>query len=96
MELDRFWLLPSEEVLGSRHHDHGDTLKASKPVLLFEKESVSSTPTRSYDVALDGQRFLIVSTNVAQDQAMWREYFGETLNIVLNWAEELKKKNTDR
>ena len=70
---------------------NGNSLKAGKPVILFEKECVSSLPTRSYDVTPDGQRFLIVSRNAAQDQTMWREYFGEKMSVVLNWSEELRR-----
>ena len=68
----------------------GDTLKPGIPVLLFEKECVATTPHRSYDVARDGQRFLMVSRNQAEEQAMRRDYFGRKVQIVLNWSEELR------
>ena len=69
----------------------GDTLTAGNPVFLFEKECVRTSPHRSYDVAPDSQHFLMVSQNRAKEQAMWRDYFGKKVNIVLNWSEELRR-----
>ena len=69
----------------------GDTLTAGNPVFLFEKECLRTSPHRSYDVTPDGQHFLMVSQNWAQKQAMWRDYFGRKVNIVLNWSEELRQ-----
>ncbi len=59
----------------------------SKPTLLFEGIYVAGvfggTPGVNYDVAPDGQRFLMVKSE---------EGLGSTqLNINLNWSEELKR-----
>ena len=71
----------------------GDTLTPGNPVFLFEKECVRTQPVRSYDVAPDGQRFLMILNNNAKERrAMWGEYFGKKVKIVLNWSEELSRR----
>jgi hypothetical protein len=58
-----------------------------KPRMLFEGQYVP-TPTTSpnYDVAPDGQRFLML-------KATEQTYSAPTqINVVLNWFEELKQK----
>jgi len=64
----------------------GPVFSAGKPRLLFEQAGLQSTrPIRSWDLSLDGQRFLMVN-------------FGETkptpvteMILVQNWFEELKR-----
>jgi hypothetical protein len=57
-----------------------------KPKMLFEGAYVlSSTPFPNYDVAADGQRFLMIKP-VVQEQAAPTQ-----INVVLNWTEELKR-----
>jgi hypothetical protein len=58
----------------------------SKPELLFEKPYMNAPfYPRSYDVAPDGRRFLMIKEN---DQVA----AATVLNVVLNWFEELKQK----
>ena len=59
--------------------------KYSVPRQLFEGPYVSTAPLRSYDVAADGP-FIMVRQQPPPDQPV------TTLNVVLNWAEELKAK----
>ena len=57
-----------------------------KPKVLFEGSYVSeSTPPGSqyYDIHPDGDRFLMMKEDTAQEQAQ--------INVVLNWFEELKR-----
>ena len=58
------------------------TFTAGKPSLLFEIKYVTSLRSpSSYDVSLDGQRFLMVK----------EEGRGPEIHVVLNWFEELKR-----
>jgi len=64
------------------------TLTAGQPALLFEGDfdSGSLTPgIPSYDVALDGRRFILV-TGAADAESPSR------LDVVLNWVEELRQR----
>jgi Tol biopolymer transport system component len=60
----------------------GPDLKLSKPRVLFEQRYTfgSAQTIGSYDVAADGQRFVMVKDDSGSGR----------LNIVLNWLEELK------
>jgi Tol biopolymer transport system component len=63
----------------------GAVLNVGRPRKLFEKQyepTLALWP--NYDVSLDGQRFLMVKT-VEQEAAPTQ------INVVLNWAEELKR-----
>ena len=62
------------------------TLTAGTPHMLFEGAyRTSSTNSFGYDVAPDGQRFLMIQ-NVELERAATQ------INVVLNWLEELKQK----
>lgn len=57
-----------------------------KPRLLFEKSGyLASDPTRSYDLSLDGQRFLMVKGEQRKPTPVTE------LILVQNWLEELKR-----
>jgi Tol biopolymer transport system component len=62
------------------------TFKAGVPKLLFEGAYSDAYygSTSNYDVADDGQRFLMVQSNALRGT-------GDTLHVVLNWFEELKR-----
>ena len=63
----------------------GPTLTAGKPQRLFDKPYERSLALwANYDVAADGQRFLMVKT-IDQEEAPAQ------INVVLNWFEELKR-----
>ena len=58
------------------------TFDAGKPMLVFEGDFNSSEGGHAhYNVAADGQRFLMVSTDTSTSE----------LHLVLNWFEELKR-----
>ena len=57
------------------------TFSADKPRLLFEGPYVLSSLAASYDVSLDGQRFLMIK----------QEGQGSEINVILNWFEELER-----
>jgi Tol biopolymer transport system component len=59
--------------------------KAGAPRVLFEGPYQSSVPVRSFDVTPDGQ-FIMVRTQDPPDQPVTR------VNVVLGWAEELKRR----
>lgn len=59
------------------------TFIARSPRLLFEKASSFSGVLSEYDVAPDGQRFLIVEP--------MEEFESKQINVVLNWFEELER-----
>ncbi len=58
-------------------------LRVGKPRELFEEPYPDWPPTRHYDVSPDGQRFVMVKRP--------EEFRRNQINVVLNWAEELKR-----
>jgi dipeptidyl aminopeptidase/acylaminoacyl peptidase len=61
------------------------TFSAGKPRLLFERHYLPAASTiPAYDVSHDGQRFLMVEDGEPETPIT-------QINIVLNWAEELKR-----
>ena len=65
------------------------TFEAGRPTLLFEdpgKGARVTTPTRSYDVTPDGERFLMLMPGELPDPTPATEVV-----VVLNWFEELKR-----
>jgi hypothetical protein len=64
----------------------GSNFEAGAPVSLFQthtRQPISSQDVFSYDVAADGQKFLI-NTRVDEPNAA-------PLSIILNWASEMEK-----
>ena len=59
--------------------------KAGEPHPLFSGPYAETTPLRSYDVTADGN-FMMVRREGAPDEPVMK------LNVVLGWAEELKRK----
>ncbi len=55
-------------------------------VLLFQGEYESDYYSSSYDVAPDGQRFVMIRRGEEADTSAPQQ-----LNVVLNWFEELKR-----
>ena len=62
----------------------GEQLTPSKPQPLFQTGIIVTPVQDQYAVTRDGQRFLILTSEQATG--------GPTLNIVVNWFEELKEK----
>jgi len=63
------------------------TFRAGRPEILFEGRYVTSRVMRSipyYDISPDGQRFLMIKEETAQQDTA-------QINVVLNWFEELKR-----
>jgi hypothetical protein len=61
------------------------SFRAGKGRLLFEGPYARSVPVRSYDIAADGRRFLMV---LPAEKKMSEP--PTQVTIVLNWIEELK------
>jgi serine/threonine-protein kinase len=64
----------------------GTVFKIGVPHKLFEANFLATMPQRSYDVMPDGQHFIMTRREEFPDQSVGK------LNVVLNWAEELKKR----
>ncbi|MEO8097383.1 MAG: protein kinase [Acidobacteriota bacterium] len=62
-----------------------DGSRVGAPRVLFEGPYQSSTPLRSYDMTSDGQ-FIMMRVGEEPDQKVTK------LNVVLGWAEELKRR----
>jgi hypothetical protein len=75
---------PTRSMMAVDVSTTGD-FKASNPRLLFEGPYGRTTPLRSYDVTPDGQ-FIMRRSQPPPDQPV------TTLNVVLGWAEELKRR----
>jgi hypothetical protein len=63
----------------------GPAFSAGTPRLLFEGPFRTDGPSRSYDVAPDGQRFLMVQ------EVQWPQAQVSQMVLVQNWVEELKR-----
>jgi Tol biopolymer transport system component len=61
------------------------TIIAGRPMVLFEAQFADhpSSRSRGYDVSPDGNKFLMVLEETAEQQ--------NQINVILNWAEELKR-----
>jgi len=65
----------------------GGGLATSKPRLLFEKSGYSgAVPIRSWDLSLDGQRFLMIKLDQRKPTPVTE------MILVQNWTEELKQR----
>ncbi len=79
---------------------NGGNIVPGKPVELFRARGISidpvrydMNPVRFYDVTPDGQRFVIVYQEQPEaDEDPYKKHHGQMVNVVLNWAEELKQK----
>ncbi len=64
----------------------GATFPRSQPRVLFESGDVAgSTPVRSYDLAPDDERFVMYTATQVEPQPV------TSINVVLNWVEELER-----
>jgi hypothetical protein len=62
--------------------------RTDTPRLLFEAkagEYDGTAPVRGWEVSADGQRFLLLRSNASLDKPV------TAMNVVLNWAEALKR-----
>jgi serine/threonine-protein kinase len=69
--------------------EHGPSWAATTPTVLIKEGYLMSSIFilgRTYDIAPDGQRFLMIKEGAGADQAAPR-----SLIVVLNWVEELKR-----
>ena len=70
----------------------GGELIPGKPVVLFEGDYSYANPIRTYDVSADRQHFLMIRQ---PEKGPWaeglEEFYGDRVNVVLNWFEELKR-----
>ncbi len=65
------------------------TLRVGDPSVLFETQYYSFLSQRTYDIAPDGQRFLMVKEDAATDD-LTDPFAGLTqIHVVLNWFSEL-------
>jgi len=67
--------------------DTEPTFRAGSAELLFEQQYATFVERRNYDIAPDGQRFLMIKEAAASDAATT-----EQLVVVLNWFHELKER----
>jgi eukaryotic-like serine/threonine-protein kinase len=65
------------------------TFTAGTPVKLFEGPYFVALGGRSYDVSLDGKRFVMIRETSEEEQPS-----ADSVVIVLNWREELKRRLT--
>ena len=65
------------------------SFSAGNPTKLFDARYFSAGQARSYDVARDDQRFLMIKDNVADQTSTSTP---ASMVVVLNWFEELKQR----
>ena len=68
------------------------TFSADNPVKLFDGPWYAGQAGRIYDVSRDGRRFLMIKQSTPPQAATDQVAPPTTLNVVLNWAAELKQK----
>jgi hypothetical protein len=64
------------------------TFSPGNPTKLFDGRYFAGPIGRTYDVSLDGQRFLMIKDNAGGDQTS----APASIVVVLNWTEELKQR----
>ena len=69
------------------YRSEAGSFRAERPRELFEKVFHRSPLYGSYDVAPDGQRFLMIGLG---DPSRPTEVDGTHINIVLNWFDEIE------
>jgi hypothetical protein len=66
---------------------------AGKPHLLFEGPYLVNNPMRGYDVAADGQHFVMIRASAEPEPAKAAQSSpAPQMHVVLNWTEELKRR----
>jgi serine/threonine-protein kinase len=81
-----FFLDESGRLMTVATHTAGGAFVAGTPVKVFDANYVSPGVYRSYDVASDGRRFLMIKTTATTEPA------ARTMIVVLNWLDELKSR----
>jgi serine/threonine-protein kinase len=66
----------------------GSTLRPGNPTTLLDRPYYSGFNLGAYDVSLDGQRFLMIKEPPTTN----RQSAPASINVVLNWFEELKQR----
>ena len=70
--------------------DTESTFRAGDPSVLFETQYSFARSTRTYDLAPDGERFLMVKEGAATADDADDPFAGlERIHVVLNWTQEL-------
>ena len=67
--------------------DTEPTFRAGSAASLFEERYAIYVQRRNYDIAPDGQRFLMLKEAAATDAATAQQFV-----VVLNWFQELKER----
>ena len=79
-----FYVTPESKLAGVDIAP-GKVFKASRPTVVVETPIFAALAPRSYDVTADGKRFLVIEDPSAGPDA-------PSFAVVLNWAEELKRR----
>jgi serine/threonine-protein kinase len=67
----------------------GETIRLGSPVKVFDY-LVNPSPSRSFDISPDGQRFLVIKDTATDEQSSTAT--PANMVVVLNWLEELKQR----
>ncbi len=81
-----FFMDPAGALTSVAVQTAGGTFTSGKPVVVVQKKYSTPLPFRAYDVSPDGQRFLMLKESVDASSS------STTMNVVLNWTEELRTK----
>jgi serine/threonine-protein kinase len=84
-----FYVAPGSAFMAVPITPSTTTFVAGNPVKLFNAPYYFSSPNRTYDVSLDGQRFLMIKEKASSDRA---SSASPDIVVVLNWFEELKQR----
>jgi serine/threonine-protein kinase len=82
-----FYLDPDGRLMAATVENRGGTLAFSRPELVIETPYEGAAfQGRSYDVSLDGRRFLMVKSAESEDSTASRR-----IVLVQNWFDELRR-----
>lgn len=79
-----FYVSPDGALMGVRM-EPGPSWRSSTPARILQGQHFYTAPGRTFDIAPDGRRFLMIKQGGANDAAP------QNLIVVQNWFEELRR-----
>ena len=87
-----FYLDPTTAMMSVTVRTKPTFSAADNPTKLFDGPWFAGQTGRTYDVSRDGRRFLMIKQAASGEATSGQVAPPTTLNVVLNWGEELKQK----
>lgn len=84
-----FYVAPGSAFMSVPITPSPSTFIAGHPVQLFDTRYFFSVPNRTYDVAPDGQRIIVIKEHTPKNESGMTS---ANLVVVVHWTEELKQR----